>query len=105
MTTLRKSETLTPELSYKLMRSKEVEKASDCVGYTGTPTDFIIYENGEYTITAIAFEDGKMLATNSKTLRGEVEMMIEAFGKIPKIRIIDGVAAKTGRKYVTVELA
>lgn len=104
-----KSENTTPEMIYKLMRSNDVERVLDNVGYIGTPTDYVIYtqddrEGHEVTICAILFEDGKMVATNSNTFRTEVELMIDTFSRIPKIRIADG-KSKSGRQFVTAELA
>lgn len=91
------------EMIYKLMRSDEVKKASDCVGLSGKVTDYVIYDSNDYIITAWAFEDGTMVATNSATLRQEAEMMIDAFGEIPEIKILSG-TSKNGRKYVTIAL-
>ena len=103
-----KSENTTPEQIYKLMRSGDVGKVSDNIGYIGKPADYVIYtqedRNGaEVTICAIRFEDGKMMATNSGVFRTEIELMIDTFGKIPEIRIADG-TSKNGRHFVTAEL-
>ena len=104
-----KSEHTTPEQIYKLMRSGDVGKISENVGYIGKPVDYVIYtqddrDGSEVTITALKFEDGKMLATNSSTFRTEIELMIDTFGTIPSIRIADG-TSRSGRKFVTAELS
>lgn len=104
-----KSENTSNEQIYKLMRSGDVGRVSDHVGYTGKPTDYVIYtqddrDGNEVTICAIRFDDGNMVATNSGVFRTEIELMIDTFGEIPRIRIADGVS-KAGRKFVTAELA
>ena len=103
-----KSENTSNEQIYKMMRSKEVGKVSDNIGFTGEPSDYVIYtqddgDGGEVAICAMRFADGKMLATNSATFRKEIELMIDTFGKIPAIEIVSG-TSRNGRKYVTAEL-
>lgn len=104
-----KSENTTPESIYKLMRSNDVQKVSDNVGYTGKPAAYVIYtqedrDGKESAITAFEFPDGKRMATNSATLRTEAELMIDTFGHIPEIKIVSG-TSKSGRQFVTIELA
>ena len=98
-----------PEQLYKMMRSSEVEKVSDNIGYQGKPTDYVIYsqedrDGGEVIICSLRFTDGKMMATNSATFRSEIELMIDTFTEIPEIKIVSS-TSKNNRTYVTAELA
>lgn len=104
MLIINKSENVTNELQYRLMRSNNIERVSDNDGYEGTVKDYIIYEEDEKTICSMLFEDGRMMATNSATFIKEVEAMISAFDKIPTIQIVSG-KSKNGRTFFTCELA
>ena len=99
-----KSENVTNELQYTLTSSKQVEKVSENAGYIGTPTDYIIYQDGDKEVCCIRFEDGKMVGTNSPTFIREIDAMIAAFNKIPRIKIESG-TSKAGRTFFIPELA
>lgn len=110
MTILKKSDNLTMQEMYKLIKSPEIAKLSSIKGEELEIAAFIVYEDADVKtgeITHVAgFESaqGELFATNSKTFVRDfldiIAMCEEAGAALPTIIKVYPRTGKSGREYI-----
>lgn len=101
---------LTKRDAYRLTKAASVKKMSEAAGSVLNPTAWVLYEvlddkTGEMKTVLVIEADGEMFGTISKTFIKEFCDACEEFDNDPgALKIIEG-TTKSGRKYITCELA
>lgn len=101
---------LTKRDAYRLTRASSVKKMSEAAGSVLNPTVWVLYEDldnrsGELKTVLVIDANGEMFGTISGTFIREFCDACEAFDNNPgAIKVIEG-TTKSGRKFITCELA
>jgi len=96
--------------AYRLTKAQSVKKMSEAAGSVLNPTAWVLFEDlnsktGELQTVLVMEDSGEMFATVSKTFIKEFCDACEAFDNNPgAIKVIEG-TTKSGRKFITCELA
>lgn len=96
--------------AYKLTRSQSVQKMQDAAGSTLTPSAWVLFEDedsktGELKNVLVLQDNGELFGTISKTFITSFMDIVDHFGgNVGSINVISG-KAKSGRDYITCELA
>ena len=96
--------------AYKLTRSQSVQKMQDAAGSTLTPSAWVLFEDedsrtGEIKTVLIIHDGGELFGTISKTFINSFLDIVENFGgDVGSINVVSG-KAKSGRDFITCELA
>lgn len=96
--------------AYRLTKAQSVKKMSEASGSVLNPTAWVLFEDlnsktGELQTVLVMEDNGEMFATVSKTFIKEFCDACEAFDNNPgAIKVIEG-TTKSGRKFITCELA
>ena len=93
---------------YKLTYSPEGRPLKDAVGQIIELENFIIYTTTDIDgneIELVSFEDksGVVYRTNSCVVRRELDALLDVFGEINIIKVIEGVS-KSGRVFLNIVL-
>lgn len=96
--------------AYRLTKAQSVKKMSEAAGSVLNPSAWVLFEDlnsktGELQTVLVMEDSGEMFATVSKTFIKEFCDACEAFDNNPgAIKVIEG-TTKSGRKFITCELA
>ena len=101
---------LTKRDAYRLTRASSVKKMSEAAGSVLNPTAWVLYEDldnksGEVKTVLTIEDNGEIFGTISGTFIREFCDACEAFDNNPGAsKVIEG-TTKSGRKFITCELA
>jgi accessory colonization factor AcfC len=96
--------------AYRLTKAQSVKKMSEAAGSVLNPTAWVLYEDldnksGEVKTVLTIEDNGEIFGTISGTFIREFCDACEAFDNNPgAIKVIEG-TTKSGRKFITCELA
>lgn len=96
--------------AYRLTKAQSVKKMSEAAGSVLNPSAWVLFEDlnsktGELQTVLVMEDNGEKFATVSKTFIKEFCDACEAFDNNPGgIKVIEG-TTKSGRKFITCELA
>ena len=96
--------------AYRLTKAQSVKKMSEAAGSVLNPSAWVLFEDlnsktGELQTVLVMEDNGEMCATGSKTFIKEFCDACEVFDNNPgAIKVNEG-TTKSGRKFITCEVA
>ena len=97
---IEKSKELNKKELYKMTLDQDIEKLSDHVNSEIDVEAFVIFKDGENTITSIMDKDGRVYASNSETFRKNLTDINSVMSPDPYTIEVKSGTSKSGRTFI-----